>query len=148
MRKVLSTIAFVIIVSFGFASIIVPASGQEKKKPEAAEEKPAKPENTGPKQGPVYGKIATLDKNAKTVGIGKRIFQITGDTKILTEDKKPTTLDAAKIGEYAGGYFRENGSKLELSSLRVGIIPGKKAQQTIESKPSTVPAEKTPLKKK
>jgi hypothetical protein len=96
-----------------------------------AQEKKEKKEKTTEKRDhaktdralPFHGKIAALDKQAKTVKVGERVFQITSETKI-TKDGKPATLDDAAVGEIVGGsYTKSDGGKLTAKSLRIGPKP-------------------------
>ena len=69
----------------------------------AADAKPAaEPKATPGRAIPFNGKIALMDKQAKTVKVGERVFQVTSTTRI-TKDNKPATLDDAKVGEEVGG---------------------------------------------
>ena len=71
---------------------------------------------------PFRGSINEIDKAAKTINIGKekkRTIQITDSTKIM-KDGKAATLDDAKVGDEVGGAYRDNGGKLEATSLRIG----------------------------
>jgi hypothetical protein len=63
--------------------------------------------------GPFHGKLAALDKTAKTITVGKRTFQITGDTKI-TKAGKPALLESGVVGEEVSGYVKplDNGKLL------------------------------------
>ncbi|HZR21459.1 MAG TPA: hypothetical protein VFE51_29525 [Verrucomicrobiae bacterium] len=64
----------------------------------ADSEKPAK-------GGPFHGKLAAVDKVAKTITVGKRTFQITSETK-LKKAGKPATLDDGVVGETVSGYVK------------------------------------------
>lgn len=78
---------------------------------------------------PFNGKIAAVDKQAKTVKVGERVFQVTSTTR-LTKDNKTTTLDDAKVGEEVGGSYREgDDKKLNLVSLRIGPKPDAPAKK-------------------
>jgi len=69
---------------------------------------------------PFGGKITALDKQAKTVTVGKRVFHVTSDTKI-TKNEKPATLDDAIVGEEVGGSYKQDAEKkMHLVSLRIG----------------------------
>jgi hypothetical protein len=61
-------------------------------------EKPAK-------GGPFHGKLAAIDKVAKTITVGKRSFQITSETK-LRKAGKPATFEDAVVGETVSGYVK------------------------------------------
>ena len=72
---------------------------------------------------PFRGKIASVDKQAKTVKVGERTFQITAESKIAKAGK-PATLDDVTVGEDVGGAYREGADKkLNVVSLRVGPRP-------------------------
>src|SRR5438067_11596144 len=64
----------------------------------AKTEKPAK-------GGPFNGNLLAVDKVAKTVSVGKRIFQVTSETRIKKAGK-PATLDDGVIGEKVSGYVK------------------------------------------
>jgi len=84
---------------------------------------PAEKKDSGP---PFHGKIAALDKTARTIKVGERIFHVTATTRIHM-DGKPATFEDAKIGDDVGGQYRAvEGGKLEALSLRVGPKPEKK----------------------
>jgi hypothetical protein len=91
---------------------------------QAADAKPAeKKEAPAARALPFRGKIAAVDKQAKTVKVGERTFQVTADTKIAKAGK-PATLDDATVGEEVGGSYREGpDKKLNLVSLRLGARP-------------------------
>ena len=89
----------------------------------AADEKPADKKETPARAIPFRGKIASVDKQAKTVKIGERTFHITADSKI-NKAGKPATLDDATVGEEVGGQYREGADKkLNVVSLRIGPRP-------------------------
>jgi len=98
----------------------------------AADEKPA--DDAKKARGmPFNGKISAVDKTAKTITLeGKeknRTFQLTATTKI-SKEKKPITLEDVTVGDYVGGYARENAEgKLEVVTLNTGLPPrGAKAK--------------------
>ena len=90
----------------------------------AADEKPAKKEAAPAARAiPFRGKIAAVDKSAKTIKVGERTFHVTSDTRIVKAGK-PATLDDATVGEDVGGAYRESeDKKMNLVSLRVGERP-------------------------
>jgi len=73
------------------------------KKSEAAQETPAVAKKPG--AGPFHGKLAAMDKVAKTITVGKRTFQITSETKIRNAGK-PATFESGVIGEEVSGYVK------------------------------------------
>lgn len=95
------------------------AAGTEKKEAPAGEKK----------QGvtPFRGKVDAVDKNAKTVRVGSRTFQITSETKIVKMGK-PATLEDAVVGEEVGGSYRTgDDGKLNATMVRFGAKPEEKA---------------------
>ena len=54
---------------------------------------------------PFRGKLAAVDKVAKTIKIGESIYQITSETKI-TKEGKPATLEDGVVGEPVSGYAK------------------------------------------
>ena len=69
---------------------------------------------------PFRGKLAAIDKNAKTITVGKSVYQITSETKIK-KNEKPAVLDDGVVGEPVSGYVKpgENG-KMVASTLYFG----------------------------
>ena len=76
---------------------------------------------------PFRGKIAAIDKSARTITLeGKerpRVIHLTAETRI-TKDGKPVTLEEAGIGDEAGGLLKseENGKQAAVS-VRLGAKP-------------------------
>ena len=58
-----------------------------------------------PVAGPFRGKLAAMDKVAKTITVGKRTIQITSETKIKRAGK-PATFEDGVVGEEASGYVK------------------------------------------
>jgi hypothetical protein len=70
--------------------------------------------------GPFRGKLATLDKSAKTFTVGKRTFHISSDTKILKHGKAATVEDGV-VGEEVSGYFKtSDDGKLTATKVTFG----------------------------
>lgn len=114
MKKI--TLALVL-AAFAIVSIL-PTVGADAK---PADAKPA----AAPAGRPIVfnGKLDAVDKQAKTIKIGERVFHVTSTTRII-KDSKPATLDDAKVGDEAAGQYREGADKqLNLISLRVGPKP-------------------------
>ena len=89
----------------------------------AADSNPGDRKESAPRAIPFRGKIASLDKQANTLKVGERTFQIGSDTKIVKAGK-PASLDEAAIGEDVGGSYREGADKkLNVVSLRIGAKP-------------------------
>jgi hypothetical protein len=72
---------------------------------------------------PFHGKLAAVDQAAKTITIGKSVYQITSETKI-TKSGKPAVLADGVIGEEASGYAKPlDGGKMYAASLNFGPKP-------------------------
>jgi hypothetical protein len=80
--------------------------------------------------GPFHGKLSALDKQAKTITVGKRTFQITSETKI-SKGAKPATLDEGVVGEPASGYVKPGADgKLIATKVNFGPKPVETAKKT------------------
>lgn len=72
------------------------------------------------KGGPFHGKLAAVDKVAKTIVVGKRTFQVTSETKIKKEGK-PATLEDGEVGETVSGYVKPGADgKLTATTITFG----------------------------
>ena len=119
MKKNILKIAVLSLLAAAIAVAPTQTQAEEKK------EKPAvkKPEAPKGDRGPFYGKVAAVDKQARTITVGKRTFQITSDTKIKKEGK-PATLEDAVVGELVGGYFiKGDDDKLVVKTVNFGPKP-------------------------
>jgi hypothetical protein len=106
-------------------TLLVAASAIIATQPLISADKPAEKKEAAaaPRTIPFRGKIAAVDKQANTVKVGERTFQINSDTRI-TKAGKAGTLDEATIGEEVGGSYREGtDKKLNVVSLRIGAKP-------------------------
>ena len=89
---------------------------------------------------PFHGKLAKVDKIAKTIKVGESVYQITSETRIK-KSGKPATLDDGVEGEEVTGYVKPDASgKLAASSVNFGVPAGKKsssksADKTSDTKP-------------
>jgi hypothetical protein len=105
----------VIVAAFAAVSTL-PITAADDAKPADKKEAPAR-------AIPFRGKVAAVDKQAKTFKVGERTFQITSDTRIMKAGK-PATLEDAAVGEDVGGAYREGADKkLNVVSLRIGPRP-------------------------
>jgi len=93
-----------------------------------------------PGAGPFHGKLAAVDKVAKTITVGKRTFQITSETRIK-KSGKPATLEDGVVGEPVSGYVKPGAEgKLIATTVNFGPKPSgessdkKKATDQKESK--------------
>ena len=121
MKKTTLRMAIVSLLAAIMACAPTQALAQEKKKDKASTEKKAEP--TGERPVPFNGKVAAIDKVAKTVKVGERVFQITSETKIM-KSGKPATLDDGAVGEeVAGRYRKASDGKLNALTVRFGSKP-------------------------
>jgi hypothetical protein len=89
---------------------------------------------------PFHGKLAAVDKTAKTIKLGESVYQINSTTKI-TKDGKPATLEDGVIGEPVSGYVKptEDG-KMVATTVNFGTKP--------TAKPAAKPDDKSGTTKK
>jgi hypothetical protein len=74
---------------------------------------------------PFRGKLAAVDKAAKTIKVGESIYQITSETKI-TKDGKPSTLENGVVGEPVSGYVKPtDDGKMAATTVTFGAKPAK-----------------------
>lgn len=109
------------------AAVIALAPGQsfaQEKQPEKA--KSAASEKAAPKGEralPFRGKVGAINKTAKTVTVGERVFHITADTRII-KGGKPAKLEDGVIGDEIGGSYRKaQDGKLVAAMVRFGPVP-------------------------
>jgi hypothetical protein len=103
----------------------LPSPGQTSNKVPAEKKAAVEPADTATatkpaKGGPFNGKLAAIDKLAKTIVVGKRTFQITSETKIKKAGK-PATLEDGVVGEPVSGYVKPTGDgKLVATTVNFG----------------------------
>jgi hypothetical protein len=111
------------LLAAAIAALPVQLLAQSTNKP-AGEKKAsaAKKESAAKKKSahPFHGKLAEVDKLAKTIKVGESVYQITSQTKI-TKDGKPATLEEGVVGEPVTGYVKptEDG-KMAATTVRFG----------------------------
>ena len=83
---------------------------------------------------PFHGKLAAVDKVAKTIKVGESVYQITSETKI-SKDGKPATLEDGVVGEPVSGYVKptEDG-KTPATTVNFGEKGGSKKKEKKEKK--------------
>jgi hypothetical protein len=90
--------------------------------PESREKKTVKTRSM-----PIHGKLAAVDKQAKTITVGESVLWITDETKIF-KDGKPATLDDAVKGEPVVATYRAGADKKrEAMMIRFGPKPDGKS---------------------
>ena len=102
---------------------------QSTNKPAADKTAPAtKHDSTSKKKAahPFHGKLAAVDKVAKTIKVGETTYQITSATKI-TKAGKPATLEDGVTDEPVSGYVKPtDDGKMVLTTLTFGSKPVKR----------------------
>jgi hypothetical protein len=69
---------------------------------------------------PFHGKLAAVDKVAKTIKVGESIYQITSETKITKAGKSATLADGV-VDEPVSGYVKPAGDgKMTATTVRFG----------------------------
>ena len=123
MIKSVLRIGAVSLLAAAIAGMPAQLLAQSTNKP-AAEKKSgaAKKESAAKKKSahPFRGKLAAVDKTAKTIQVGKSIYHITSETKI-TKAGQPATLEDGVVGEPTTGYVKptEDG-KMTATTVRFG----------------------------
>jgi len=90
---------------------------------------------------PFRGKLAAVDKEAKTIKVGESTYTITSKTKIM-KNGAPATLDDGVVGEDVGGYVRDEDGKMVATTVRFGRRPEKKPEAPAPTEPAPAPAPK------
>jgi hypothetical protein len=140
MKSVLKSLA-VTVFAIAFATSPQPLAQTTNKAPAEKKSSTEKKEPAEKKQAPIpfRGNIVTMDKNARTITVNKRVFQITSETKIFKSDKPATFSDGA-VGDYVtGSYKKADDGKLIAHSVYFGgksHTAEKKKESTKDSKES------------
>ena len=125
MKKNILRIAVFSLLAAAIAVAPTQTLAQEKKDKPAAEKKEMPKADRGI---PFGGKIAKLDKTAKTVTVGERVFQINAETKIKKAGKPATLADAVVGDEIGGTYTKGDDGQLTAKTLRFGPKPEAEAK--------------------
>jgi hypothetical protein len=92
---------------------------------------------------PFHGKLASVDKDAKSFKVGDTTYETTATTRITKAGQK-ATLDDGVVGEEVSGYAHETDGKMVASTVRFGPRADKKAPSNppaAPSAPSTPPSD-------
>jgi hypothetical protein len=119
-----SFVKFAVCGLLAVAVMGAPLSGvAQDNKDKAAEKKEGASSEKRKGGTPFRGKLAAVDKNAKTITVGERTFQVTSETRMMKAGK-PATLDDAVVGDDVGGsYEKGEGDKLVARMVRFGPRP-------------------------
>ena len=132
MIKSFLRIGSVSLLAAAIAGMPMQLLAQSTNKP-AAEKKAAaaKKESTTKKKAAhaFRGKLAAVDKTAKTIKVGESIYQITSETKI-TKAGKPATLEDGVVDDPVTGYAKPNeDGKMAATLVRFGSKPEEKGAE-------------------
>jgi hypothetical protein len=130
MLKKLATRCVVLWASIAIAGSAFHLSAQTNEPaPPVKETAPAKKEKSSkkPRTVPFHGKLKALDKSAKTLTVGSRVFHVTSETRIYKEGT-PGSMQDGVLGEpVSGSYEKGPDGKLIAASIYFG---GKRGQKT------------------
>jgi len=122
MKKNMLKMVVMGILALIIASLPCTALAQGKGKGKAQQSEGTKAEK---KKGvpPLVGKVAAIDKTAKTITIGNSTVQITSETR-FEKQGKPATLDDGVVGEWAMvRYNKTEDGKMVALMVRFGPRP-------------------------
>jgi hypothetical protein len=102
------------------AVLFAPVAGSAQDKPK---DSPEKKEAPSERTIPFRGKVAAIDKTAKTVTVGERVFHISSTTRV-EKDGKPAALADGVVGEQVtGSYTKGDDGKLTAKLIRFNPKP-------------------------
>jgi len=103
----------------GVTILVLAASGA--RSAETNDVKPPAKKEKGEKSAHAFhGKLKAVDKNARSISVGKSIYYITAETH-FQRGEKPATLESAVVGEEVRGYVKPGpDGKMVASSLNFG----------------------------
>ncbi len=127
-------LALLAVLAGAIAALPSPLAAQSTNKPASKKTAEQKEQSKqGKKAHPFHGKLAELDKMAKTITVGKSVYQITSETK-LAKAGKPATLADAVVGEEVSGYVKPNEEgKLVATKVTFGPKADAKSQKSDSS---------------
>jgi len=117
--------------------VLAPVAGIAQDKPDKPKAPAAgiAPEKSAPatRAIPMRGTVAAVDKEAKTVTVGERVFHLNAETKVMKGNDAATLADV-KVGDVIGGnYTKGDDGKLTAKMIRFGAKPSS-AEQTDKAK--------------
>ncbi|HEX5222671.1 MAG TPA: hypothetical protein VFZ59_24155 [Verrucomicrobiae bacterium] len=72
---------------------------------------------------PFNGHVAAVDKDTKTVTVGKQVIHVSAETKLTKGNQSVTVADIAVGDAIAGSYTKGDDGKLTAKMMRVGPKP-------------------------
>ena len=126
MMKSLLRIGAVTLLAVAIAGMPVQLLAQNTNTPTVEKKSSAAKKDSAAKKKaahPFHGKLAAVDKTAKTIKVGESIYQITSETRI-EKAGKPAMLEDGVVGEEVAGYAKPtDDGKMAASSVRFGPKP-------------------------
>jgi len=119
------------------AVVLAPVAGIAQDKPKAppANDADGKP-SPGARALPFRGTVALVDKGAKTVKVGERVFHVTSETKLMKGDQ-PATLAEINVGDtITGNYVKGDDGKLTAKRMSFGPKQSPAARPAKPEKPA------------
>jgi hypothetical protein len=106
---------------------LAPVAAIAQDKPEKSKTPPAggAPDKAAPttRTLPFNGNVAAVDKDAKTVTVGKQVLHVSSETKLTKGNQSVTVADIAVGDAIAGSYTKGDDGKLTAKMMRVGPKP-------------------------
>jgi hypothetical protein len=135
MRNSILKLGLMTLVAAAITVLPAQLSAQTTNKPAATKKSGDAATTTTKSAHPFHGKLAAVDKVAKTITIGKSTYYITADTKIKKADK-PAILDDGVIGEDVGGYAKPDATgKMIATTVTFGPKTSTKSSTKKADKP-------------
>ena len=140
MRNSILKFGLITLLAAAVAGLPIQLAAQPATNKPAATKKPAaeKTDATAKKAHPFHGKLAAVDKVARTITLGKSTYYITSETKFKKADKA-ATLDDGVVGEDVSGYAKPgDGGKMVAATVTFGPkVGGKTTTRKSEKTPAT-----------
>ena len=139
MKNQLLKLSLITVVAAALAIVPAQANAQTSTNKTGSTKKTTteKTDSTAKKGHPFHGKLAAVDKVAKSITIGKSTYYISSETKIKKADK-PATLEEGVIGEEVGGYAKPgDGGKMMATTISFGPKSESKSSTTKTEKKTT-----------
>jgi len=131
-----SVLKATVLTLFAVAIVVAPAAlrADESTNAPASGQEGAKHKKSEHATVPFRGKLTAIDKQAMTITVGERTFEITSETKI-TKDNLPATLADGVVGEMVGGAYKKNADgKLSATMVHFGLPAGEKKPEGTKKK--------------
>src|SRR6266705_1975487 len=132
-----SVLKATVLTLFAVAIVVAPAAlraAESTNAPAAGSEAASKHKKSEHSTLPFHGKLTAIDKNAMTLTVGERTFEITSETKI-TKDNVPATLEDGVVGEMVGGAYKKNADgKLTATMIHFSLPAGEKKPEGTTTK--------------